>query len=73
MKIMSPDEVLRATLAALEAEHRLLDAQVAELSSSPGAAAPSTSLELQRLKKRKLALKDRISSIKDRLNPDIIA
>jgi hypothetical protein len=31
------------------------------------------SLELQRLKRRKLALKDRMMVLRDRLNPDIIA
>lgn len=62
-------ETLKARLAALRTEHRDLDeviARVAEL-------APFDQLQLQRLKKRKLALKDQISKIESELLPDIIA
>jgi hypothetical protein len=69
MKIMGREETLEATLAALSAEHKRLDQEVAQLATSP--IAPS--LELQRLKRRKLALKDRMMVLRDRLNPDIIA
>lgn len=69
MKLMTPDEIRRAALDALQAEHARLDDEVAALSAR--ASAPS--LELQRLKKRKLALKDRIKLLKNQINPDIIA
>jgi hypothetical protein len=60
---------LRAQLARLQQEHRDLDAAIAALQSSPGA----DLLQVQRLKKRKLQLKDRISFVEDQLTPDIIA
>jgi hypothetical protein len=65
-----PDErELREQLARLRAEHRDLDAQiVAEEASTVG-----DQLQIKRLKKRKLALKDRIKAIEDQLLPDIIA
>ena len=65
-----PDErELREQLARLRAEHRDLDAQIAEQEASPLV----DQLQIKRLKKRKLALKDRISAIEDQLLPDIIA
>ncbi len=60
---------LREQLARLQQEHRDLDAAIAALQESPG----SDVLQVQRLKKRKLYLKDRISFIEDQLTPDIIA
>ena len=60
---------LREHLARLQQEHRDLDAAIAALQSSPA----SDLLQLQRLKKRKLYLRDRISFIEDQLTPDIIA
>ena len=63
------DEVLRARLKALVVEHRDLDAAIAALNTNT----PFDHLQLQRLKKRKLALKDEISRIEDQLIPDIIA
>jgi hypothetical protein len=60
---------LRAQLARLQQEHRDLDAAIAALQTSPGA----DLLQVQRLKKRKLQLRDRISFIEDQLTPDIIA
>jgi hypothetical protein len=60
---------LRAQLARLQQEHRDLDAAIIALQGSPGADV----LQVQRLKKRKLQLKDRISFIEDQLTPDIIA
>ena len=60
---------LRAQLARLLQEHRDLDAAIEALQGAPG----SDILQVQRLKKRKLYLRDRISFIEDQLTPDIIA
>ena len=60
---------LREQLARLQQEHRDLDAAISALQHSPG----SDLLQVQRLKKRKLFLRDRISYIEDQLTPDIIA
>jgi hypothetical protein len=60
---------LRATLARLQQEHRDLDAAIEALERTPGA----DKLQVQRLKKRKLSLRDRITFIEDQLTPDIIA
>jgi hypothetical protein len=69
-QVTQPDEVaLRAKLAELTQEHRDLDNAIAALTES-GA---RDQLQLTRLKKRKLQLKDEISKINDRLLPDIIA
>src|SRR5207253_2970929 len=62
-------EALKAKLAALKTEHRDLDEVIARLA----ARAPVDQLELQRLKKRKLLLKDQITKIESELLPDIIA
>ena len=60
---------LRGQLARLLQEHRDLDAAIEALQVSPG----SDVLQVQRLKKRKLHLRDRITFIEDQLTPDIIA
>ena len=60
---------LRAQLARLQQEHRDLDAAIEALQISPG----SDLLQVQRLKKRKLSLRDRIKFIDNQLTPDIIA
>jgi hypothetical protein len=60
---------LRAQLARLQQEHRDLDAAIAALQVSPGADV----IQVQRLKRRKLLLRDRITFIDDQLTPDIIA
>jgi len=60
---------LREELGRLQQEHRDLDAAIAALALSPG----SDLVQVQRLKKRKLLLRDRIRAIEDRLTPDIIA
>ena len=60
---------LREQLARLQQEHRDLDAAISALEAAPG----SDLLQVQRLKKRKLYLRDRISHIEDQLTPDIIA
>lgn len=59
----------RTQLARLHQEHRDLDSAIAALQGSPGA----DILQVQRLKKRKLQLRDRITFIEDQLTPDIIA
>lgn len=64
------DQATREQLQALQAEHRRLDDQIAALTAE----APSLGqLEVARLKKRKLHLKDQIQLIMDRNTPDIIA
>ena len=62
-------EALKAKLAALKIEHRDLDEVIARLAER----VPFDQLQLQRLKKRKLLLKDQISKIESELLPDIIA
>ena len=66
---MNDDETAAQQLAALKLEHRALDEQIAALVEE-GAA---DQLELARLKKRKLRLKDEIERMRDRSVPDIIA
>jgi hypothetical protein len=63
------DNELRELLAHLKAEHRDLDADIVKLEMS----LKSDQLAVKRLKKRKLALKDRITAVEDQLLPDIIA
>jgi hypothetical protein len=62
-------EQVRARVIELETEHRDLDAAIALLAAAPTADA----LQLQRLKKRKLQLKDHIIRLKMQLVPDIPA
>lgn len=62
-------EALKAKLTALKTEHRDLDDVIGRLAGR----APFDQLQLQRLKKRKLLLKDQISKIESELLPDIIA
>jgi hypothetical protein len=68
---MTKDEEreLREQLARLQQEHRDLDAAITALAASPG----SDLIQVQRLKKRKLVLRDKIRAIEDQLTPDIIA
>ena len=68
---ISGDEpaALTAELNKLRQEHRDLDAAISALEEM----GTGDQLQLQRLKKRKLVLKDRIIDIEDRLTPDIIA
>lgn len=63
------EEELRKRLELLRSEHRDLDAAIAALTE----AGSSDQLQIARLKKRKLRLKDQISVIEDSLLPDIIA
>jgi hypothetical protein len=60
---------LRADLARLEQEHRDLDIAIEALERL----GTGDRLQVQRLKKRKLTLKDRISHLEDALTPDLIA
>jgi hypothetical protein len=62
-------EALKAKLAALKTEHRDLDDAISRIAE----ARPFDQLQIQRLKKRKLMLKDQISKIESELLPDIIA
>lgn len=60
---------LYARLAELKTEHRDLDDVIARLMEN----APFDQLQLVRLKKRKLMLKDELAKLESRLLPDIIA
>ena len=66
---MDDQEKLNQRLAELKSEHKDLDEVIARLDESR----PCDLLQIQRLKKRKLALKDQIAQIESRLLPDIIA
>jgi hypothetical protein len=57
---------LRSRLATLQAEHRDLDMAISQIDASP----TDDELLVRRLKKRKLALKDRITLIERMLEPD---
>jgi len=63
------EQALRAKLAQLMQEHRDLDAAIAAM----GEQGVKDQLQVTRLKKRKLQLKDQITRIEDALLPDIIA
>ena len=60
---------LVALLERLRQEHRDLDVAIEALDGAPGA----DRLQVQRLKKRKLILRDRIIAVEDQLTPDISA
>ena len=60
---------LEAELERLRQEHRDLDAAIDALA----AVGAVDQLQIQRLKKRKLVLRDRLSFVEDQLTPDIIA
>jgi hypothetical protein len=63
------DEGLKALLAQLKTEHRDLDDAISALFVS----ATQDQLQMARLKKKKLSLKDQIMRLEDQLVPDIIA
>ena len=63
------EEEMRKRLAALRIEHRDLDAAIDALSLN----GVRDQLQIARLKKRKLLLKDQIAMIEDYLIPDLIA
>ena len=62
-------QAISQRLSQLREEHRDLDAAIAALAAAGG----HDQIQIQRLKKRKLALKDQITAIEDQLLPDIIA
>ncbi|MCG8596638.1 MAG: DUF465 domain-containing protein [Kiloniellales bacterium] len=62
-------ELIRERLSQLKSEHRDLDDVIARISEE----APFDQIQVKRLKKRKLLLKDQILQLESRLLPDIIA
>ena len=66
---LKTEEILQIELEVLKQEHRDLDEAVKALEER----GIRDQLTIQRLKKKKLALKDKIPVIEDRLTPDIIA
>jgi len=69
MKDTEENEAIRRRIEELRSEHRDLDDVIARLIERM----PYDQLQLQRLKKRKLLLKDEISQLENQLIPDIIA
>ena len=66
---MDQNQEIKYQLEELKSEHRDLDEAIARIAETP----PFDQLQIQRLKKRKLILKDQIAILKDQLLPDIIA
>ncbi len=66
---MNERESMLKQLTSLQSEHRDLD----DVISQVAAIQPYDQLRLQRLKKRKLRLKDEITQLESKLLPDIIA
>ncbi|PWR22284.1 YdcH family protein [Zavarzinia compransoris] len=66
---MVDEEELQRKLKELTQEHRDLDAAIDALTTTP----PFDQIQVQRLKKRKLQLKDLILKVNSQLLPDIIA
>ena len=62
-------ELLRQKLAEVRSEHRDLDDVIARMTDT----GPFDQLQIQRLKKRKLMLKDEILRLESQILPDIIA
>ena len=69
VETMDEQDKLKARLEELRSEHRDLDDVIGRLGDDK----PFDQLNLQRLKKRKLALKDEITKLRSRILPDIIA
>jgi hypothetical protein len=70
-RILTDDDkvTLERELQVLEQEHQDLDASIHALTLN----AMPDQLQMQRLKRKKLALKDKIVQVRGRLRPDIIA
>ncbi len=66
---MTDNDRLKQHLLELRQEHRELDDSIAELLGG----SPEDQIDIQRMKKRKLHLKDEISNLENALLPDIIA
>ena len=66
---LANDEAIQARIAELRQAHQDLDAAITALAVDPS----PDQLRIARLKKQKLALRDQISRLEDRLTPDIIA
>ncbi len=66
---METTETLKRKLLELKTEHRDLDDVISRIAEQ----APFDQIQIQRLKKRKLALKDQIAKLENELLPDIIA
>ncbi len=62
-------EAIQSKLAELRTEHRDLDDVIDRLTEDSG----FNQIQVQRLKKRKLSIKDQISSLENQILPDIIA
>lgn len=69
MQQRTNERELREQLTKLRAEHRELDDDIVTLEASGTA----DQLQIKRLKKKKLVLKDQITAVEDQLLPDIIA
>ena len=67
--MISPNEQLEMELRELEQEHKELN----EIIDSPDSRVKFSQFTLQKIKKRKLLIKDRIKILKSLLYPDIIA
>ena len=70
LDIMEDEDQIRAKLDELKREHQSLDDEIDGMGRG---GAPIDFLQLQRMKKRKLALKDMIIKLEGLLLPDIIA
>jgi hypothetical protein len=69
MSVITGVNEMRVKLEELRSEHRDLDDVIQRLSET----SPFNQLQIQRLKKRKLALKDQMMKLESKLLPDIIA
>ena len=67
------EQELKKRLELLRIEHRDLDAAIAALTTTGQLTGTGDQLQIARLKKRKLAIRDQIYLIEDNLVPDIIA
>jgi hypothetical protein len=67
--VRQDDGELREELVRLRNEHRMLDEEIVALEAMGGL----DQLNIRRLKKKKLSIKDQITAIEDQLLPDIIA